>query len=390
MNRWLALIGVLSLLFLAPSKALCGDYSIDVRAWDKACRGTTLFAETIDPAHPRIVEVDMDGNTVWEYAIPREIVRGGRPGQAMDVEWIPATDTILFVMPFKGIYEVNRKKEIVWRHLTKTVSHDADRLPGGNTLYTFAWENKGAPEVTEITPDGTVVWQWIATEHIAPDQRRHRGTVERDGFAHVNGAIRLDNGLTRISLRNFFTTVEVDERGDVAWSLSTMGNGRRIRYVHDPRSLPDGNMILSTHGPQVLFILTPRRSDRAQAQAKRHPPGPRPPGPAQRQHPGHGRGQDHGADPGPETGCLAALQARRGHRRAGGRRPRGDAKKNARDAPGRWTRAKTAFTRPGGFPRINPDEKNTPDKAARGDGRQVRISYPAAPIRVTGIPLDAP
>ena len=256
MNRWLALIGVLSLLFLTPSKALCGDYSIDVHAGNKAFQGTTLFAETIDPAHPRIVEVDMDGNTVWEYAIPREIVRGGRPGQAMDVEWIPATDTILFVMPFKGIYEVSRKKEIVWRHLTKAVSHDADRLPGGNTLYTFAWEDKGDPEVTEITPDGTVVWQWIATEHIAPDQRRHRGTVERDGFAHVNGAIRLNNGLTRISLRNFFTTVEVDERGDVAWSLSTMGNGRRIRYVHDPRSLPDGNMVLSTHGPQVLFILT--------------------------------------------------------------------------------------------------------------------------------------
>ena len=57
-------------------------------------------------------------------------------------------------------------------------------------------------------------------------------------------------------MRNFFTTVEVAENGDVAWSLSTMHNGRRIRYVHDPQSLPNGNLVLSTHSPQVIFELT--------------------------------------------------------------------------------------------------------------------------------------
>lgn len=256
MTRCLVPLCVLAILLLAPLKALSGGYVLNVYDREAAFRGTTIFAETINPQQPKIVEVDMDGRVVWEYVIPREIVRGGKPGQAMDVEWIPATDNILFVMPFKGIYEVNRDRKIVWKHLTKKVSHDADRLPNGNTLYTFAWERESDPQVTEISPDGTIVWQWTAKDHTTPDQRRHQGTIQRDGFAHVNGAIRLDNGLTRISLRNFFTTVEVDEKGDIAWSLSTMHNGRRIRYVHDPSSLPNGNLVLSTHSPQVILVLT--------------------------------------------------------------------------------------------------------------------------------------
>ncbi|MBG0791007.1 MAG: aryl-sulfate sulfotransferase [Desulfovibrionaceae bacterium] len=255
MNRRLILCFLAILIFL-PCRASAGEYAIDVHARGKACPGTTLFAETMDPRRPKIVEVDMDGRVVWEYAVPQDIARGGRPGQAMDVEWIPDTDHILFVMPFKGIFEVDRQGAIVWRHLTDRVSHDADRLRNGNTLYTFAWEKKGDPEVTEITPNGDVVWQWIASDHIAPDQRRHKGAVDRDGFAHVNGATRLDNGLTRISLRNFFTAVEVDRNGDVAWSLSTLHNGRRVRYVHDPRTLPGDNLVLSTHAPQVILVTT--------------------------------------------------------------------------------------------------------------------------------------
>lgn len=243
-------------LFLLPGAALAVDYSVPVNVADKAFRGTTLFAETSDPKHPRLVEVDMAGKVVWEYAIPWSIVRGGSPGQAMDVEWIPATDTILFVMPFKGIYEVDRSGKIVWEYRTKRVSHDADKLPNGNILYTFAWESPGDAEVTEITPDGKVVWQWVATDHLDRSLRRCPGPIRRDGFCHVNGAIRLDNGLTRISLRNFNMVVEVDRSGKIVWRLDRLDNGRDIRNVHDPRDTADGNIVLSTHGPQIVFILT--------------------------------------------------------------------------------------------------------------------------------------
>ena len=243
-------------LALFPATGRCGDYSISVNKEDKAFPGTTLFAETSDPKHPRLVEVDMSGGTVWEYAIPWSIVQGGQPGQAMDVEWIPATDTILFVMPFKGIFEVDRAGNIVWEYRTKKVSHDADKLPNGNILYTFAWESPGDAEVTEITPEGEVVWRWVASDHVDPTLRRCPGPIRRDGFCHVNGAIRLENGLTRISMRNFNTVVEVDREGQVVWQLNRLPNGKEIRNVHDPRTLPNGNLILSTHGPQIIFEIT--------------------------------------------------------------------------------------------------------------------------------------
>lgn len=246
----------LVLLALLPALAWAGGYSVSSYDKGRAFEGTTLFAETADPARPRLVEVDMAGKVVWEYAIPARIVRGGQPGRAMDVEWIPATDTILFVMPFNGIYEVNRRGEIVWEYRTGKVSHDADKLPNGNILYTFAWEKPGDAEVTEITPDGKVVWQWRAVEHLDPAARRCPGPVSREGFCHVNGAIRLDNGLTRISLRNFNTVVEVDRSGRVVWQLTELPNGREIRNVHDPRTLPNGDLILSTHGPQVIMEVS--------------------------------------------------------------------------------------------------------------------------------------
>ena len=260
MKRHLIAIYAFIALLIIPSAALAVEYIVDINDTDKTFKGTTLFAETIDPTHPRLVEVDMNGKVVWEYQIPRNIARGGRPGQAMDIEWIPATNTILFVMPFKGIYEVNRNKEIIWSYETKSVSHDADRLANGNTLFSFAWEKSSAAQVTEITPTGEIVWQWFAKDHMDPSLRRHRGSIQRDGFAHVNGVIRLENGLTRISMRNFYRVVEVDGKGDIVWFLNEMTNGKQVRYVHDPRTLPNGNLILSTHNPQVIIEVTRGKS----------------------------------------------------------------------------------------------------------------------------------
>lgn len=245
-------LGVLSLLLLFPAAAQAVDYTVSKHDSARAYGGTTLFAETsVSP--PRLVEVDMNGKVVWEYRVPSSLARGSDPGKAMDVEWLPATDTILFVLPEKGVFEVDRAGEIVWEYRTRKVSHDADRLPGGNTMFSYGWERPGDAELTEVTPDGKVVWQWRATDHINPDERRFSGPISRDGFCHVNGFIPLDNGRIRISLRNFNMAVEVDRKGNVLWSLRELSNGREARNIHDPRDLPNGNIIFSTHGPQRLF-----------------------------------------------------------------------------------------------------------------------------------------
>ena len=59
-----------------------------------------------------MVEVDISGNVVWEYRIAADVVGGSMPSKGLDLEQLP-NGNILFVMPFKGVYEVNRDKQIV-------------------------------------------------------------------------------------------------------------------------------------------------------------------------------------------------------------------------------------------------------------------------------------
>jgi hypothetical protein len=75
----------------------------------------------------------MEGHIVWEYSISRKILNS-RP-RAVDIEWLPEEERFLIAVTEKGIFEVNRHGEIVWDHRTKKVSHDADRLPHGNTFF---------------------------------------------------------------------------------------------------------------------------------------------------------------------------------------------------------------------------------------------------------------
>ena len=244
----------LVVLGFAASPAPAGELVLDVYKPDKVFAGTTVFVDTIDPTRPVIKEIDMQGRIVWEYVIPTKIVSGGWPSRAADVEWLPQKDHFLFVMPYRGVYEVNRAKQIVWKHETPKISHDCDRLANGNTLYAWAWDTKDDAQVTEIDPAGRVVWQWFAARHL-PERwrRRHPGSIDDQGYCHTNGAVRLPNGHTMISMRNFGTLVEVDQAGDIVW------HARRLKLVHSPDPLPNGNILLSTHAPQKMLQITRRR-----------------------------------------------------------------------------------------------------------------------------------
>jgi len=50
-----------------------GDLYVTVWESNKAYNGTTLFADGHDPMNPRVVEVDMQGNVVWEWYLTNGI-----------------------------------------------------------------------------------------------------------------------------------------------------------------------------------------------------------------------------------------------------------------------------------------------------------------------------
>lgn len=232
---------------------------IDVHKPDQVFAGTTAFIDTTSPSFPRIVEIDMEGNLVWDYLIKPEIFGGAAVPESavkgMDLEWIPRSDSFLFVVVGAGVFEVNRQKQIVWKYLTKHVSHDADRLPNGNTIMVWGWDDKNEPQVTEVDPNGRIVWQWFAKDHLKRDPPTRKGRESAPSYTHANAVTRMRNGHTLISLRNFNVAVQVDGSGEIVWRLP------RVNLVHDPQILPNRNIVLSTRNPHRTVEYTRQQEE---------------------------------------------------------------------------------------------------------------------------------
>ena len=141
----------------------------------------------------------------------------------------------MFVVPLVGIYEVNRQKEIVWSYETKLVSHDADRLPNGNTIFVNAWDKEGDNQVVEITPRGDIVFEWkisdsgVSCAHKTADCNRGKSKGKKYDYTHVNAVQKFEDGSFLVSLRNLHKAVLIDK------NLKVVERYRRIRLVHDPR-----------------------------------------------------------------------------------------------------------------------------------------------------------
>jgi len=223
------------------------DIIIDIYVPERVWQGTTLFSDNHNLQKPRIVEVNMRGEIVWQYLIPENLKGHTNPG--FDVELLP-NNNILFVLPRNGVYEIDRKGNVIWSYLDDKVSHDADRLPNGNTLVVWGGVDQiSDAQVKEINPKGKIVWTWSAKDYFYKSPYKE---IHDEGWTHTNAATRLPNGNTLISPRNFNFVVEVDSKGSV---VRTLGQGLLFKQ-HDPSILPNGNLLAGSHRPPSAFVLS--------------------------------------------------------------------------------------------------------------------------------------
>jgi hypothetical protein len=225
------------------------DFYVDVSVPEKIWPGTTILPDNHNSTFPKIIEVNRLGEIVWEYPLPEELKSFTNPG--WDVENLP-NGNILTVLPRKGVYEINRNKQVVWKYLDPRVSHDADRLENGNTLIAFgAGDTAGDAQVKEIDPAGNIIWSWHAKDVFTGAE--YSGIADQ-GWTHTNAVTRLESGNTLISLRNFNVIAEVDPRGKL---VRTIGKGL-LKSQHDPLVLPNGNILLANQDrPQTAVELDP-------------------------------------------------------------------------------------------------------------------------------------
>ncbi len=219
--------------------------------------GSILFVT----ADFRLVEIDLLGNVI------RSWVAGQRP-QGPAQENGVAVDVLTF-------------------------HHDADILPNGNVLalsttkrsiedYYTSEEDADAPRQTqqvmgdlavEFTPDGKVLWQWDAFDHLPVERigyetfskywirRGFPGTID---WSHANSITKLDDGSIMVNFRYQSAIVNFNpQNGDINWIFGEPSgwpkelDAKRIRlqdssrwpwHQHAPVFTSKGTLLLFDNG----------------------------------------------------------------------------------------------------------------------------------------------
>ncbi|MBI2901915.1 MAG: aryl-sulfate sulfotransferase [Planctomycetes bacterium] len=196
-----------------------GDPRFEVDVYDaaKAYNGTTFFSLKYDSV-PRVVQVDMSGNVVWEYEIPSTM--SGGSNSTVDAEYLADTNTVLILVGQAGIFEVDYATEsVVWSHLDAEVSHDADRVlvdvggvPTECILYVWGMGDQLDDAQVKMVRKDTkeLVWSWKAVDHFG-EPYLSMGLGGDGSWTHANAVSLLPSGdKVMISLRDFQMTVVVD------------------------------------------------------------------------------------------------------------------------------------------------------------------------------------
>jgi hypothetical protein len=203
----------------APAIEPAAGFQVEHYDPSRACNGTTYFADTHDPSRPRIVEVSMEGEILWEYAIPQE--HGGVAGFGLDIEVHPDCEAadggastagvaIQYVIPGSAVVMIDRSGRVMASHTDSAVRYDADRLDTGNTVYALATsDSMDGPQVREVSRDGETVWEWSASGHL----------TDLHAWPQANDVRRLWNNHTVINLPDLARTIEVDREGQIVWQF---------------------------------------------------------------------------------------------------------------------------------------------------------------------------
>jgi hypothetical protein len=247
-NKGRRLIGSMIFLAALTAAAQAEQFKVLTASPGKITPGTTAFVDTVNA--PRVIEIDSSGKVIWQCSLASAPFRGGDISKGADLEWVRKDDTFLVVIPLHGIFRIDRKCSVAWRHLTAKVSHDADLLPNGNVIYVFGWDSERDAQVTEIDSNGKVVWTWQARGKLDPSWRvLGEGALKEDrpSFSHANAVIRLADGDTLVSLRNFHRVVRIAPDGSVRKVFGP------LQGVHDPNLLADDTILAMIGQPMSVI-----------------------------------------------------------------------------------------------------------------------------------------
>jgi arylsulfotransferase ASST len=178
----------------------------------------------------------------------------------------PAWKQLPFEPRFMGgiLLEVDWNGNIVWEHRDPFHHHDARRTSSGGAVY-LAMEQVPSELVTkvqggipgtdergmwadvivEIDASGRRIWEWHAYEHLSPTADIITSNDPRVEWSHANTVVPLDGDRILLSCRNISTIGIIDKStGMFTWKLGY----DVLAQQHDPSLLNNGNILVFDNG----------------------------------------------------------------------------------------------------------------------------------------------
>ena len=235
----------------------------------RACPGYVVYAPMSGSG--QVYLLDLQGNPVHQWQLPHPpglygyLLPNGNlfyGGKTRDDTW----ERFPSWKRFKGgvMLEVDWDGNILWEHRDPEHHHDARRTADGGAIYLTVElmnpqqaaqvqggvpgtdaEGMWADVIVEVDKDGDRIWEWRAAEHLDPATHILTFNDLRDEWSHGNTVAPLPDGRVMFSFRNISTVGIIDRKsGDIVWQLGDAV----LAQQHDPSLLPNGNILIYDNG----------------------------------------------------------------------------------------------------------------------------------------------
>jgi len=239
--------------------------SVRYHILSKAFNGYTLFAPTKGSG---VWLIDMRGRFVHRWDMGLEPALYGKllpNGHLLYAGKLPDAPLPDFGGMGGKLIEVDWNGNTVWEYEDRYMHHDFYRLPNGNTMVPrwvatpddiTAKVRGGVPGTErekvmwadafrEITPEGKVVWEWLGYEHLDPEADAICPLCYRAEWTHANSCFVLPDGNVLTALLTLNEIVIIDKAsGDFKWRWGKA----ELAHPHDPNMLENGNILVFDNG----------------------------------------------------------------------------------------------------------------------------------------------